>query len=55
MIDITLIREKPEWVKEQIAKLNDPGALARVDAIVALDRKRRELLTESEADSGSTQ
>ena len=30
MIDITLIREKPEWVKEQILKLNDPdGAGAR--------------------------
>lgn len=49
MLDIALIREKPEWVKEQIAKLNDPTALARVDAIVSLDRQRRTLLTESEA------
>ncbi|MBI1260076.1 MAG: serine--tRNA ligase [Chloroflexi bacterium] len=48
MIDITLIREKPEWVKEQIAKLNDPTALGRVDAIVELDKERRALLTESE-------
>ncbi len=49
MLDIALIREKPEWVKEQIAKLNDPAALARVDAIIGLDRQRRALLTESEA------
>ena len=49
MIDITLIREKPDWVKEQIRKLNDDAALARVDAILALDKQRRELLTESEA------
>ena len=48
MIDITLIREKPEWVKQQIEKLNDPGALERIDAIVRLDEERRRLLTESE-------
>src|SRR5688572_18213639 len=49
MIDITLIREKPDWVKQQIRNLNDEVALARVDAILALDKQRRELLTESEA------
>jgi seryl-tRNA synthetase len=49
MIDITLIREKPDWVKEQIAKLNDPAAAARIDTIVTLDKQRRELLTESES------
>ncbi len=48
MLDITLIREKPEWVKQQILKLNDPEAAARVDSIVALDQQRRALLTESE-------
>lgn len=48
MLDITIIREKPEWVKEQIGKLNDPAALGRVDAVLELDRKRRALLTESE-------
>ena len=48
MLDITLIREKPEWVKEQIAKLNDPAALARIDTIVELDARRRALLTEAE-------
>ncbi|MEP7292184.1 MAG: serine--tRNA ligase, partial [Chloroflexota bacterium] len=49
MLDIALIREKPEWVKEQIAKLNDPAAVGRVDVIVELDKQRRVLLTESEA------
>lgn len=48
MLDITLIREKPEWVKEQILKLNDPDAAARIDTIVDLDKQRRALLTESE-------
>ncbi len=48
MIDITLIREKPDWVKEQITKLNDPDALKRVDAIVDLDKERRTLLVEAE-------
>ena len=49
MLDITLIREKPEWVKAQIEKLNDPGALERIDAIVALDQQRRAALTKVEA------
>ena len=49
MIDISLIREKPDWVKEQLRKLNDDGAIARIDSIVALDQQRRALLTEVEA------
>lgn len=49
MLDITLIREKPEWVKEQIAKLNDAPALSRIDTILELDKRRRHLLSESEA------
>jgi seryl-tRNA synthetase len=48
MIDIALIREKPDWVKEQIRKLNDDAASARVDAILALDVQRRAALTEME-------
>src|SRR5215468_8555702 len=48
MLDINLIREKPEWVKEQIAKLNDPAAVERVDKIVGFDKERRTLLTEVE-------
>lgn len=45
MLDINLIREKPEWVKEQIAKLNDQ---APVDEILALDERRREIIQEVE-------
>lgn len=49
MLDITLIREKPEWVKEQLARLNDEAAVTRIDTILDLDRRRRALLTEVEA------
>ncbi|MDX2138888.1 MAG: serine--tRNA ligase [Chloroflexota bacterium] len=48
MIDINLIREKPDWVKDQIRKLNDPAAMTRIDAIFDLDKQRRALLSESE-------
>jgi seryl-tRNA synthetase len=48
MIDINLIREKPEWVKGQILKLNDAEAAARIGEIADLDRQRRALLTEGE-------
>ncbi|PJF44457.1 MAG: serine--tRNA ligase [Phototrophicales bacterium] len=48
MLDITLIREKPDWVKEQLRKLNDTAAIERVDQILQLDQKRRELLQEVE-------
>jgi len=47
MLDITLIREQPEQVKDALRSLNaDP---ARVDGILALDVRRRELLMEVEA------
>jgi seryl-tRNA synthetase len=45
MIDINLIREKPEWIKEQIGKLNDT---APIDEIVAQDARRRAILQEVE-------
>jgi seryl-tRNA synthetase len=48
MLDINLIREQPEWVKAQIAKLNDAPALARIDAIINFDLRRRSLISESE-------
>src|SRR5688572_4062988 len=49
MIDIEQIREKPEWVKEQIKKLHDDAAFARVDAVISLDAERRSLRSEIEA------
>jgi len=45
MLDINLIRERTEWVKEQIAKLND---VAPIGEIVALDERRREIIQEVE-------
>ena len=46
MIDINLIRERPDWVMEQIAKLYDG---APIDEILAVDVKRRELIQQVEA------
>jgi seryl-tRNA synthetase len=46
MLDINLIREKPEWVKEQVAKRNDS---APIDEILAGDARRRDILKEVEA------
>ena len=45
MIDINIIRKKPDWVKAQIAKRNDS---APIDAILELDGRRREILKEVE-------
>ncbi|UCC53230.1 MAG: serine--tRNA ligase [Anaerolineaceae bacterium] len=45
MIDINIIRQRPEWVKEQIANLNDT---APIDEILAADERRREILREVE-------
>jgi seryl-tRNA synthetase len=53
MLDIALIREKPEWVKEQLAKLNDEAAVARIDKIVELDEKRRDIRTRTEGAQAS--
>jgi seryl-tRNA synthetase len=48
MLDINLMREKTNWVKEQLSKLFDDGAVARIDQIVELDSRRRELLQDAE-------
>lgn len=49
MLDIAIIREDPERVKTAFRDLNDEGAILRVDAILELDIRRRELLQEVEA------
>jgi seryl-tRNA synthetase len=46
MLDIKLIREKPEWVKEQLARTGAGGE--RVDAVLTFDEQRRTLLHEVE-------
>lgn len=48
MLDIAVIRENPEWVKEQLGKLFDESVAPRIDKIVELDIKRREMRTETE-------
>lgn len=48
MLDINLIREKPDWVKQQIQKLNDLAAVERIDRILELDQERRSAITEVE-------
>ncbi len=46
MLDISLIREQPELIR---AAMRDLNAEAPVDQILALDARRREILTEVEA------
>ena len=46
MLDLALIREKPDFVKAEMVKLN---AEAPIDQIVELDQTRRSLLTQVEA------
>lgn len=45
MLDLQLIRERPDYVRAQIARLH---TTAPIDDILELDRRRRELLTELE-------
>ncbi len=52
MIDINLLRDKPDWVKEQYEKLHDDNAAPRVDTIVELDTERRRLRGDIEALQG---
>lgn len=49
MLDIRLIRERPEWVREQLERLHDVDALPRLDRVIALDAQRRMALSEAEA------
>jgi seryl-tRNA synthetase len=48
MLDINLIRENPEAVKERLARLYDPEASARIDRIIALDTERRATIQRAE-------
>ena len=45
MLDINVIREKPEWVKEQVAKR---ALTAPIDEILADDKRRKAILGEVE-------
>ena len=48
MIDINLIRNKPELVKENIRKKFQEQKVAYVDEIIELDKKVRELKKEGD-------
>jgi len=48
MLEIERIREKPDWVREQLHKLNDETALAHVDAVLRLDIERRDLISRAQ-------
>ncbi|RMF21991.1 MAG: serine--tRNA ligase, partial [Deltaproteobacteria bacterium] len=47
MLDIRLLREQPDFVKERLALVGCPAA--QVDAVLELDRKRRALIAEVES------
>lgn len=47
MLDIKLIREQPEFVKTELAKVGFPAE--DLDALLALDRRRRALIHETES------
>jgi len=49
MLDITLIREQTERVRQAMRDLQDEDALSRIDLILELDEKRRALIQAVEA------
>ncbi len=49
MLDIAIIRDDPDRVRQAMRDLNDADALSRVDLVVELDARRRALLLEVEA------
>ena len=49
MIDIRRLRSDPDGSRTSLARRGDPGVLAQLDRILELDRRRRELLTRTEA------
>ena len=49
MLDIKLVRENPELVKENIKKKFQDSKLPLVDEVIELDKKNRAVITEVEA------
>jgi seryl-tRNA synthetase len=46
MLDITLLRKQPDFVKKQLKRLHAEDVVPRVDSILELDERRRALLTQ---------
>ncbi|MGH7517248.1 MAG: serine--tRNA ligase [Gemmatimonadales bacterium] len=49
MIDVRRLRTDPDGSRASLARRGDPAVLAQLDRILELDRRRRELLTRTEA------
>jgi seryl-tRNA synthetase len=49
VIDIRRLRSDPDGSRASLARRRDPGVLAELDRLLELDRRRRELLTRTEA------
>ena len=49
MLDIRLVREKPEIIKADLRKRNDPEKIAWVDDLLAKDARSRELKIETDS------
>jgi seryl-tRNA synthetase len=47
MLDIKLIRDNPDWVKDQLARTGSDGS--EIDQVLAIDEERRSLLQQVEA------
>ena len=45
MLDIKLIRENPEFVKNNLAKRGNPENIKMLDALIELDKEWRQKLT----------
>ena len=46
MLDIKLIREKPDYVRENLKRRGDPEKLEMLDRLIECDREWRKNLTE---------
>ncbi len=49
MIDLKRLRQDPDGSRASLARRGDPSLMAVVDAVLELDRRRRELLGQAEA------
>ena len=49
MIDLKRLRQDPEGSRASLLRRSDPAVAALVDEVLALDRRRRELLVRVEA------
>jgi seryl-tRNA synthetase len=46
MLDLRLIRERPDFVRERLARRGTPGVTETIERLLALDEERRELIVQ---------